>query len=102
MPGHIFPLRAMDGGVMVRAGQTEAAVDLSRMAGIYPAGCICEIMNDDGTMARLPQLEVMAAQHGIKIISVAKLIEYRRTHEKLVHRETQTDLPSLYGTFTAG
>jgi 3,4-dihydroxy 2-butanone 4-phosphate synthase/GTP cyclohydrolase II len=101
MPGHIFPLRAMDGGVMVRAGQTEAAVDLARMAGLYPAGCICEIMNDDGTMARLPQLEVMAEQHGIKIISVAKLIEYRRTHEKLVQRETQTDLPSLYGTFTA-
>ncbi len=101
MPGHIFPLRAMDGGVMVRAGQTEAAVDVSRMAGLYPAGCICEIMNEDGTMARLPQLEVMAAEHGLKIISVARLIDYRRTHEKLVHRETQTDLPSIYGTFTA-
>jgi 3,4-dihydroxy 2-butanone 4-phosphate synthase/GTP cyclohydrolase II len=101
MPGHVFPLRAVDGGVMVRAGQTEAAVDLARLAGLYPAGVICEIMNDDGTMARMPQLEVMAAEHGIKIISVAKLIEYRRKHEILVRREAQTELPSIYGSFTA-
>ena len=101
MPGHIFPLRAVDGGVMVRAGQTEAAVDLSRLAGLYPAGVICEIMNDDGTMARLPQLEVMSVQHGIKIISVAELIRYRWTHETLIRREAHTEMPSMYGTFTA-
>jgi 3,4-dihydroxy 2-butanone 4-phosphate synthase / GTP cyclohydrolase II len=101
MPGHIFPLRAQDGGVLVRAGQTEAAVDLARLAGLYPAGVICEIMNEDGTMSRLPQLEVFAAQHDIKIVSVAKIIEYRRQHETLVRRETQTDMPSVYGSFTA-
>jgi 3,4-dihydroxy 2-butanone 4-phosphate synthase/GTP cyclohydrolase II len=101
MPGHIFPLRAQDGGVMVRAGQTEAAVDLARMAGLAPAGVICEIMNEDGTMARLPQLEVMAEQHDIKIISVAKLIEYRHKHESLIRRDTQTELPSVFGSFTA-
>jgi 3,4-dihydroxy 2-butanone 4-phosphate synthase / GTP cyclohydrolase II len=101
MPGHIFPLRAQDGGVLVRAGQTEAAVDLARLAGLYPAGVICEIMNEDGTMARLPQLEVFAAEHDIKIISVAKIIEYRRHHETLVRRETQTEMPSVYGSFTA-
>jgi 3,4-dihydroxy 2-butanone 4-phosphate synthase/GTP cyclohydrolase II len=101
MPGHIFPLRAQDGGVMVRAGQTEAGVDLARMAGLYPAGVICEIMNEDGTMARMPQLEVMARQHGIKIVSVANIIEYRRKHEVLIRRETQTELPSVYGSFTA-
>lgn len=101
MPGHIFPLRARNGGVMVRAGQTEASVDLARLAGLPPAGVICEIMNEDGTMARLPQLEVMARQHDLKIISVARLIEYRRKHETLVQRETQTELPSVYGSFTA-
>lgn len=101
IPGHIFPLRARDGGVMVRAGQTEASVDLARLAGLPPAGVICEIMNDDGTMARLPQLEVMAQKHDIKIISVAKIIEYRRKHETFVRRETQTELPSVYGAFTA-
>ncbi len=101
MPGHSFPLRAAEGGVLVRAGQTEAAVDLARLAGLYPAGVICEIMNEDGTMARLPELEVMAAEHNIKIISVARLIEYRRRHETLVRRAAQTDLPSVYGQFTA-
>lgn len=101
MPGHIFPLRAVDGGVMVRAGQTEASVDLARMAGLYPAGVICEIMNDDGTMARMPELEVMAAEHDIKIISVARLIAYRNAHEILVRRETQAELPSVFGNFTA-
>ncbi len=101
MPGHIFPLRAREGGVLVRAGQTEAAVDLARLAGLYPAGVICEIMAEDGTMARLPQLEQFAAQHRLKIISVADLIAYRRRHEKLVRRVAQTSLPTRYGHFTA-
>ncbi len=85
-PGHIFPLRAKDGGVLVRAGQTEASLDLARLAGLYPAGIICEVMDIDGTMARMPRLEEIAAQHGIRIISVAQLIEYRRRHETLVAR----------------
>ena len=101
MPGHIFPLRAREGGVLVRAGQTEAAVDLARLAGLYPAGVICEIMAEDGTMARLPELEQFAAQHGLKIISVADLIAYRRRHEKLVRRVAQTSLPTQHGRFTA-
>ncbi len=101
VPGHVFPLRAAEGGVLVRAGQTEAAVDLARLAGLYPAGVICEVMSEDGTMARLPELEALAAQHGIRIISVARLIEYRRRHEKLVRRDAQTELPSVYGSFTA-
>ena len=100
-PGHIFPLRARDGGVLVRAGQTEAIVDLAKLAGLYPAGVICEIMNEDGTMARLPQLEVMADKFGIKIITVADLIAYRRRHEKLVHRVAEAKLPTRYGEFTA-
>jgi 3,4-dihydroxy 2-butanone 4-phosphate synthase/GTP cyclohydrolase II len=100
-PGHIFPLRAREGGVLVRAGQTEAAVDLARLAGLYPAGVICEIMNEDGTMARLPQLEEIADKFGIKIISVADLIAYRRRHEKLVHRVAEAKLPTRYGEFTA-
>jgi 3,4-dihydroxy 2-butanone 4-phosphate synthase/GTP cyclohydrolase II len=100
MPGHIFPLRAREGGVLVRAGQTEAAVDLARLAGLYPAGVICEIMAEDGTMARLPQLEQFVAQHGLKIISVADLIAYRRRHEKLVRRVAQAWLPTCYGEFT--
>ncbi|MDP3880311.1 MAG: bifunctional 3,4-dihydroxy-2-butanone-4-phosphate synthase/GTP cyclohydrolase II [Dehalococcoidales bacterium] len=100
-PGHIFPLRAREGGVLVRAGHTEAVVDLARLAGLYPAGVICEIMNEDGTMARLPQLQVMAEKYGMKIISVADLIVYRRRHEKLVHRVTETKLPTKYGNFTA-
>jgi len=100
-PGHMFPLRARDGGVLVRAGHTEAVVDLARLAGLYPAGVICEIMNEDGTMARLPQLEVMAEKFGIKIVSVADLIAYRRRHEKLVHRVAEAMLPTSYGEFTA-
>lgn len=98
-PGHMFPLRAREGGVLVRAGQTEAIVDLARLAGLYPAGVLCEIMNEDGTMARRPQLEVIAAQHGIKIISVADLIAYRRRHEKLVQRVADAQLPTKYGEF---
>ena len=100
-PGHIFPLRAREGGVLVRAGQTEAIVDLAKLAGLYPAGVICEIMNEDGTMARLPELEVIADKFGIKIISVADLIAYRRRHEKLVHRVAEAKLPTRYGEFTA-
>jgi 3,4-dihydroxy 2-butanone 4-phosphate synthase/GTP cyclohydrolase II len=101
MPGHMFPLRARDGGVLVRAGQTEATVDLARLAGLQPAGVLCEIMNEDGTMARLPQLEIVAEKHGLKIVSVADLIAYRRRHEKLVHRVAEAKLPTKYGEFTA-
>jgi len=100
-PGHIFPLQAREGGVLVRAGHTEAIVDLARLAGLYPAGVICEIMSEDGSMARLPQLEVMSQKFGIKIISVADLIAYRRRHEKLVHRVAETKLPTKYGEFAA-
>jgi len=100
-PGHTFPLRAKDGGVLVRAGQTEAIVDLARLAGLYPAGVICEIMADDGTMARLPQLEVFAAHHGLKIVTVADLIAYRRKTEKLVRRVAEASLPTRYGDFIA-
>ncbi len=100
-PGHIFPLRARDGGVLVRAGHTEAIVDLARLAGLYPAGVICEIMNEDGSMARLPQLELMAEKHGIKIITIASLIAYRRRHEKLVHQVAKAKLPTRYGEFIA-
>jgi 3,4-dihydroxy 2-butanone 4-phosphate synthase / GTP cyclohydrolase II len=99
-PGHMFPLRARDGGVLVRAGHTEAIIDLARLAGLYPAGVICEILNDDGTMARLPQLSVMAEKFGIKIISVTDLIAYRSRHEKLVHRVSEAKLPTKYGEFT--
>jgi 3,4-dihydroxy 2-butanone 4-phosphate synthase/GTP cyclohydrolase II len=101
MPGHMFPLRARDGGVLVRAGQTEAAIDLAKLAGLYPAGVLCEIMNEDGTMARMPQLEVFADKFNLNIISVADLITYRRRHEKLVKRVTETKLPTKYGEFTA-
>lgn len=100
-PGHIFPLRAKDGGVLVRPGQTEASVDVARAAGLYPAGVICEIMNEDGTMARLPQLEEFAAQHGLKMISVAELVRYRMSRELLVRRVVETDLPTVYGRFRA-
>ncbi|MCL4464520.1 MAG: bifunctional 3,4-dihydroxy-2-butanone-4-phosphate synthase/GTP cyclohydrolase II [Chloroflexi bacterium] len=100
-PGHMFPLRARDGGVLVRAGQTEASVDLARLAGLYPSGVICEIMNDDGTMSRLPQLEEFSKTHGIRIISVEQLIAYRRRHEKLVRRVAQASLPTQFGIFTA-
>jgi len=100
MPGHMFPLRAKDGGVLVRAGQTEAIVDLARLAGLYQAGVLCEIMNEDGTMARLPQLEVIAEKLGLKIISVADLIAYRYRHERLVHRVAEAKLPTPHGEFT--
>lgn len=98
-PGHIFPIRAKDGGVLKRAGHTEAAVDLSRLAGLYPAGVICEIQNPDGSMARLPQLFEYAKQHNLKIISIADLISYRLQHDRLVTRETVTKLPSKFGKF---
>jgi 3,4-dihydroxy 2-butanone 4-phosphate synthase/GTP cyclohydrolase II len=100
-PGHIFPLRAKQGGVLVRPGQTEASVDLARIAGLYPAGVICEIMNEDGTMARLPQLEQFAARHGLKMITVADLVRYRMQKEVLVRRAVETDLPTVYGLFRA-
>ena len=98
-PGHMFPLRAAEGGVLKRAGQTEAAVDLARLAGLYPAGVICEIMSEDGTMARRPELEEFSRRHGIKIISVAQLIDYRRHREKLVRRVAEAQLPTRYGDF---
>jgi len=100
-PGHMFPLRARDGGVLVRAGHTEAIVDLAKLAGLYPAGVICEIMNEDGSMARVPQLEAMSERFGIKMITVADLIAYRRCTEKLVHRVAEAKLPTRYGEFTA-
>ena len=100
-PGHMFPLRAREGGVLVRAGHTEAIVDLAKLAGLYPAGVICEILNEDGSMARLPQLEVMSQKYGIKVISVADLIAYRRRHERLVHRVAEANFPTKYGEFTA-
>ncbi|MCH8849017.1 MAG: bifunctional 3,4-dihydroxy-2-butanone-4-phosphate synthase/GTP cyclohydrolase II [Chloroflexi bacterium] len=96
-PGHMFPLRAQGGGVLVRAGQTEAIVDLARMAGLQPAGIVCEIMNEDGTMARRPQLEVIAAPHGINIVSVAQIIAYRLEHEHLVQKVAEARLPTAYG-----
>lgn len=98
-PGHVFPLRAREGGVLVRAGQTEGSVDLTRLAGLYPAAVICEILADDGTMARLPQLEEFAARHGLKICSVESIIQYRRLHEKLVRRSAETVLPLEVGDF---
>jgi 3,4-dihydroxy 2-butanone 4-phosphate synthase/GTP cyclohydrolase II len=100
-PGHVFPLRARDGGVLVRAGQTEAAVDLARLAGLNPAGVVCEVMKEDGTMARVPDLVEYCEQHGIKLITVADLIEYRRRTEKLVERTAEVHLPTSYGEFTA-
>lgn len=96
-PGHVFPLKARRGGVLVRAGQTEGSVDLSRLAGLKPAGVICEIMKDDGTMARMPDLEVFAKEHGLKIVTIRDLIEYRLRTESLVKREVETRLPSRFG-----
>lgn len=98
-PGHTFPLRAAEGGVLRRTGQTEASVDLARLARLYPAAVICEIMNEDGTMARMPQLEKFSAEHGIKIISVAQIIDYRRHRERLVTRVAEAQLPTKYGEF---
>jgi 3,4-dihydroxy 2-butanone 4-phosphate synthase / GTP cyclohydrolase II len=100
-PGHIFPLKAKPGGVLERTGQTEAAVDLARLAGLRPAGVICEIMNDDGTMARVPDLVDYCGRHGLKMITVADLIAYRRRHDKLVERVVETRLPTDFGDFTA-
>jgi 3,4-dihydroxy 2-butanone 4-phosphate synthase / GTP cyclohydrolase II len=100
-PGHIFPLRAKNGGVLVRVGQTEASVDMARIAGLDPSAVICEVMNDDGTMARLPELEIFAEKHGLKIISVADLVRYRIQKEKLVRRVVETDLPCDFGKFQA-
>jgi 3,4-dihydroxy 2-butanone 4-phosphate synthase/GTP cyclohydrolase II len=100
-PGHVFPLRARDGGVLVRAGQTEAAVDLARLAGLIPAGVVCEIMNEDGTMARVPDLVPYCERHGLRMITVADLIEHRRRTEKLVERVVAVQLPTAYGAFTA-
>ncbi len=100
-PGHVFPLRARTGGVLVRPGQTEASVDMARIAGLYPAGVICEIMNPDGTMARLPQLEEFARRHDFKIISVADLVRYRIRKETLVRRAVETEMQTVYGRFRA-
>jgi len=100
-PGHIFPLRYREGGVLKRAGHTEAAVDLARLAGLSPAGVLAEVVNDDGTMSRLPQLERFAAEHGLAMISIADLIRYRRHREKLVKRISEARIPTKYGEFTA-
>ena len=100
-PGHIFPLRYMEGGVLKRAGQTEASVDLARLAGLYPASVICEIMADDGNMARLPTLEKFSQEHDIKIVTVADIITFRREHEKLIERVAQARVPTEHGEFLA-
>ncbi len=100
-PGHIFPLRYKEGGVLRRTGHTEGSIDLVKLAGLYPAAVICEIMNDDGTMARLPQLLEFSAKHDVKVVSIADLIEYRRRTEKLIKRVDDTKLPTKYGDFTA-
>ncbi len=98
-PGHMFPLRADPGGVLQRSGQTEAAVDLARLAGLYPAGVICEIMNEDGTMARVPSLEGFCRDHGLKMVTVKDLIRYRMNHERLVRKMAEANLPTRYGPF---
>jgi 3,4-dihydroxy 2-butanone 4-phosphate synthase/GTP cyclohydrolase II len=98
-PGHIFPLRARKGGVLVRAGQTEASVDLARMGGLIPAGVICEIMNDDGSMARIPDLKLFCQLHDLKMLTVADLIRYRMLHERYVHRVAESQLPTAHGEF---
>jgi 3,4-dihydroxy 2-butanone 4-phosphate synthase/GTP cyclohydrolase II len=100
-PGHVFPLRARRGGVLVRTGQTEGSVDLARLAGLKPFGVICEIMKDDGTMARMPDLERFAEEHGLKVITIKDLIEYRFQNETFVHRRAETILPTPYGIFKA-
>jgi 3,4-dihydroxy 2-butanone 4-phosphate synthase/GTP cyclohydrolase II len=99
MPGHMFPLRARDGGVLIRSGQTEGSVDMAKLAGLYPAGVICEIMNEDGSMARMPQLVEFGKQHGIKIISIADLIRYRTAHEKFIKCSATAKLPTKFGFF---
>jgi 3,4-dihydroxy 2-butanone 4-phosphate synthase/GTP cyclohydrolase II len=100
-PGHVFPLKARAGGVLERIGQTEAGVDLARLAGLIPAGVICEIMNDDGSMARVPDLQAFCDRHGLKMVTVADLVAYRRQHEKLVERVVATKLPTAFGDFEA-
>lgn len=100
-PGHVFPLKARAGGVLERVGQTEAAVDLARLAGLIPAGVICEVMNDDGTMARVDDLQRFCAIHGLKMITVADLVAYRRRHERLIERVVSTTLPTAFGEFVA-
>jgi 3,4-dihydroxy 2-butanone 4-phosphate synthase/GTP cyclohydrolase II len=100
-PGHVFPLRAKKGGVLVRTGQTEGSVDLARLAGLKSAAVICEVMKDDGTMARLPDLEEFAASHDLKIATIADLVEYRLRHESFVHRRATVSLPTYFGEFTA-
>jgi 3,4-dihydroxy 2-butanone 4-phosphate synthase / GTP cyclohydrolase II len=100
-PGHVFPLRAQEGGVLKRAGHTEAAVDLARLAGLYPAGVICEILKEDGTMARVPELTKVAEKFGLKMITVADLIEHRRRTERLIVREAEVDMPTAFGHFKA-
>ncbi|MCM0082240.1 bifunctional 3,4-dihydroxy-2-butanone-4-phosphate synthase/GTP cyclohydrolase II [Geomonas sp. Red32] len=100
-PGHIFPLRAKNGGVLVRSGQTEGSVDLARLAGLEPSGVICEIMNEDGTMSRMPELKKFAKEHGIKVCTIADLVAYRMKHESLVRRSVDVALPSHYGSFRA-
>ena len=100
-PGHVFPLRYREGGVLVRAGQTEASVDMARLAGLHPAAIICEIMADDGSMARMPHLEGFGAKHSIRIVSVADIIAYRREHEKLIERVAQARMPTEHGEFRA-
>ncbi|HJV64604.1 MAG TPA: bifunctional 3,4-dihydroxy-2-butanone-4-phosphate synthase/GTP cyclohydrolase II [Geomonas sp.] len=100
-PGHVFPLRAKNGGVLVRAGQTEGSVDLARLAGLEPAGVICEIMNEDGSMARMPELKKFAKEHGIKVCTIADLVAYRMKHESLVRRSVEVALPSSFGSFRA-
>jgi 3,4-dihydroxy 2-butanone 4-phosphate synthase / GTP cyclohydrolase II len=100
-PGHVFPLRADKGGVLKRAGQTEGSVDLARLAGLVPAGVICEIMNEDGTMARVPQLQEIAKKHGLKLVTIKDLIEYRMQRETFVREVTQATLPTIFGEFMA-
>ncbi|OPY49614.1 MAG: 3,4-dihydroxy-2-butanone 4-phosphate synthase [Methanosaeta sp. PtaU1.Bin060] len=100
-PGHLFPLRAKEGGVLRRTGHTEACVDLARLAGLYPAGVICEIMNADGTMARLPELEMFAEEHGLKMVTIESLISYRMQSEKLIRKVANVSLPTEYGDFRA-
>ena len=100
-PGHLFPLRYQEGGVLVRSGHTEATVDLARMAGLYPSGVLCEVLSEDGTMARRPQLEALSREHNLKMVSVAQIIAYRRQHEKLVERVAEARLPTDYGEFMA-
>ncbi|HZU71673.1 MAG TPA: bifunctional 3,4-dihydroxy-2-butanone-4-phosphate synthase/GTP cyclohydrolase II [Acidimicrobiales bacterium] len=98
-PGHVFPLKARSGGVLERAGQTEAAVDLARLAGLNPAGVICEVMNDDGTMARVPDLQAYCARHHLKMVTIADLIAYRRRHDLLIERVVETRMPTGFGDF---